>query len=168
MSNISEIISWEPSVNQIESGEIIKGGSTGVVNLAPSQLANRTQFLNKAVDDLTTTVTNLDNSIDTRFDSFTAIEWLYESGSTTVTGSSIGIFADTSSGSWTVIMKSNPLIGDTLAVNDAAGTWGTNNLIIARNGQRIDSLNEDFVCDVDYSTIRFVYCDSVYGWKLTI
>jgi len=168
MSNISEVILWEPLINQIESGEIIKGGSTGIVNLAPSQLANRTQFLNKAVDDLTVTVSNLDSSIDNRFDTFTAIDWSYETGSTTVTGSSVGIFADTSSGSWTVIMKTNPSIGDTLAVNDAAGTWGTNNLIVARNGQRIDGVNEDFICDVDYSTIRFVYCNSVYGWKLTI
>jgi len=161
MSNIAEINNWEPAINQIETGEIIKGGSTGVANLAVSQLANRTQYLNQEMIDLQTNVNN-------QISNFTAIEWSYQTGSYTVTGSSEGVFADTASGSWTVIMKSSPSIGNTLVVNDAAGIWGTHNLIVARNGQRINGVNEDFICDVDYSTIRFVYCDSVYGWKLTI
>lgn len=49
MGNISEIVNWEPSINQIETSDPLLGGDTGPLNLSAKQLANRTQWLKQAM-----------------------------------------------------------------------------------------------------------------------
>jgi len=45
MANLPESSTWETGITQIEKGEILSGGSTGVANRALKQLVNRTKYL---------------------------------------------------------------------------------------------------------------------------
>ncbi len=38
-------------------------------------------------------------------------------------------------------------------------------VVVARNGSKIMSLNEDFTMDIAYLALQFVYIDSVQGWR---
>ena len=52
MSNLTETLQWEPSVNQLEVVDHLVGDPSGVLNTATRQLANRTAFLKSRTDAL--------------------------------------------------------------------------------------------------------------------
>ena len=59
-------------------------------------------------------------------------------GSTTTTGvAGRGYFIDTTSNAHTFNLPSSASNGDTIAIKDYAGSFGTNNLTINRNGHKI-------------------------------
>ena len=67
----------------------------------------------------------------------------------------------------TITLPLNPTLGYNVTVIDALGNAGTTNFTIARNSQRIMSLAEDLVVNVNGAAARLVYVDSVRGWALT-
>ena len=50
MSNLPEQPAWEPGIHQLEESDRAKAGPGGILNLQPSQLANRTQYLKSQLD----------------------------------------------------------------------------------------------------------------------
>lgn len=77
-----------------------------------------------------------------------------------------GYFVDTSGGAKTMTLPASAVIGDTVRINDLAGTFGTNNLTVARNGSNIQGVADDLVVSVNQSSFGLVYSNSTYGWKL--
>jgi len=77
-----------------------------------------------------------------------------------------GYFVDTSSGSKTMTLPASPSLGDTIRINDLAGSFNTNNLTVARNGNKIQGITNDLLVDVDQSSFGLVYSNSTYGWKV--
>ncbi|AVG15073.1 hypothetical protein CFN79_03895 [Chromobacterium vaccinii] len=52
MANLQEKITWEPGIYQLETSDPVLAGPDGVDNLQGKQLANRTAYLKKQIDDL--------------------------------------------------------------------------------------------------------------------
>jgi len=77
-----------------------------------------------------------------------------------------GILANTSSASWTLTLPTSPTAGDTVGITDANGTFGTNNLTIERNGQKIQGLEENLVVDMNNASFLLIYSGTTTGWKL--
>ena len=75
------------------------------------------------------------------------------------------IVADTTAGAFTVTLPSNPSEFDWVLISDAAQSWKTNNLTIARNSSPIDGLQENFVCDLS-SELLFRYQGPTKGWRV--
>ena len=50
MANIAETAKWENAIHLIEAGEPASAGVGAPINIAPSQLANRTAYLKKEQD----------------------------------------------------------------------------------------------------------------------
>jgi hypothetical protein len=67
----------------------------------------------------------------------------------------------------TITLPLNPTLGYNVTVIDGLGNAGTTNFTIARNSQKIMSLSEDLVVNVNGAVSRLVYVDSVRGWALT-
>lgn len=76
------------------------------------------------------------------------------------------IFVDTSAGTVTVILPLTPAVGDQIRFVDLAGTFGTNNFTVSRNGNKLMGLTENMTVSVDHSAFALVYSGSTYGWKL--
>jgi len=74
------------------------------------------------------------------------------------------IFADTTANSFTILLPSSPTIGDTIIVSDPSDNWAISNLVIDGNGENINSISNNLVCNISGSTIKLVYCNSIYGW----
>ena len=55
---IKETVQWEPIVRQVDTGDRVLGGADGAVNIAYRQLANRTAWLKKALEDKTDAATD--------------------------------------------------------------------------------------------------------------
>jgi hypothetical protein len=78
-----------------------------------------------------------------------------------------GYFVNTTSGAVTMTLPASPSAGDIVSVKDYAGTFGTNNLTIARNGSNLDGNAGDKVVSTDFQSFTMVYVDGTQGWIAT-
>ena len=67
---------------------------------------------------------------------------------------------DSSGGARTITLPASPQTGAVIRVSDEAGTSATNNITVARNGQLIDDVAEDFVIDVNNGWAQFMWTGS--------
>ena len=73
---------------------------------------------------------------------------------------------NTAAGVVTCTLPASPSVGFTVSFLDAKKTWNTNNLTILRNGNPIESLAEDLVCDISGYSFTITYIDSTVGWRI--
>jgi len=97
--------------------------------------------------------------------SSSALTWNIASSNATMVANN-GYFVDTSSSAKTMTLPTSATLGDTIRINDLAGTFNTNNLTVARNGHKIQGVAQDLLVDVDQSSFGLVYSNSTYGWKV--
>jgi len=74
------------------------------------------------------------------------------------------IFANTTANPITVNLPASPSVGDEVMVMDTRGTWNSNNCIIGRNGQPINTATSDLTLDTNGQAITLVYVDATRGW----
>ena len=77
-----------------------------------------------------------------------------------------GIFANTTSGAWTLTLPASPSIGDEVSVIDYAGTFDTNNLTIGRNSQKIQGSAADLTVATERAGFTLAFTDGTQGWLL--
>jgi hypothetical protein len=68
-----------------------------------------------------------------------------------------GVITDTSGGAFTVTLPASPIAGVQVVVTDAGGSWGSNNLTVARNGSTIAGLSENLTCDITGASVQMLY-----------
>jgi len=98
-----------------------------------------------------------------------AITWdsSIKTANTSIT-SGTGFFVDTTSAAITITLPSSPSVGDIVGMKDYAGTFGTNNLTIARNGSNIQGEANDSLISTNRASVVLVYADSTRGWLYTV
>jgi len=74
-------------------------------------------------------------------------------------------FVDTAAAR-TLTLPASPTLGQEIVVFDATGTAGTNNITLARNGNKINGLTEDAIIDVDKAGAVLIYTGATLGWRL--
>jgi hypothetical protein len=104
--------------------------------------------------------------------SIPAVSWqsvVTADGSTATSAvASNGYFIDTTSNAHTINLPGSPSAGDTIAIKDYAGTFGTNNLTIGRNGNNIQGVANDSLISTNRASIILVYSDATKGWLYTV
>lgn len=76
------------------------------------------------------------------------------------------IAANTTAGALTLTLPANPTNGDVIDFYDYAETFDTNNLTIARNGHKIEGLDENLICNVKGAYFSLVYSGTTRGWQV--
>ena len=77
-----------------------------------------------------------------------------------------GYFVNTSGGSdITVTLPSSPSAGNVVAIKDYARTFGTNKVIMARNGSNMDGVAANTNLETSGLSVTFVFMDSTKGWS---
>jgi chromosome segregation ATPase len=64
MGFLTETSTWEPNVYQIETTDAVSGGTDGVANIQPKQLADRTRFLKDELDVTNSDIANIQDEIE--------------------------------------------------------------------------------------------------------
>ena len=97
-----------------------------------------------------------------------AVQWqsvVTADGSTSTTAEAgKGYPIDTTSAAHTINLPASPSAGDTVAILDYAGTFGTNSVTVGRNSSNIQGAAEDGTISTNRRAITFVYIDSTQGW----
>ena len=94
-----------------------------------------------------------------------AWQTVYSSSFTAV--AKYGYFIDTTSATVTATLPSSPTLGDFISFIDYAGTFDTNNLTIARNGNKIQGDASDLTVATERAGLTLVYTgSSTQGWLL--
>src|SRR6056300_957878 len=79
-----------------------------------------------------------------------------------------GYFIDTTSNAHTINLPGSPSAGDTIAIKDYAGTFGSNNLTIGRNGNNIQGVANDSLISTNRASLTLVYIDATKGWLYAV
>ena len=93
------------------------------------------------------------------------INYTVVSSNTTLQAADL-IAADTSGGSFTLTLPLNPSNGDAVDIFDFSDTFDTNNLTIARNGTKIEGIEENLVCNVEGAYFTMIYTGATRGWQI--
>jgi hypothetical protein len=75
-------------------------------------------------------------------------------------------FANTTAGSFTITLPATPALNARVYIADVAGTFGTNNLVVARNGEKIMGLSENMNLNIANASVTFAYSNATFGWRL--
>ena len=81
---------------------------------------------------------------------------------TTVAGAQL--LANTATNPITINLPLSPSVGDEVTIIDARGTFLSNNCIVGRNGQPINTATSDLTLINNGQSITLVYIDSTRGW----
>jgi hypothetical protein len=77
-----------------------------------------------------------------------------------------GYFVNTSAAAITATLPASPTLGDFISFIDYNGTFDTNNLTVARNGNPIQGDASDLTVAVERAGFTLVYVDATQGWLL--
>jgi hypothetical protein len=78
-----------------------------------------------------------------------------------------GYFIDTTSNTHTVVLPSNPTVGDTIVIRDYALTFDDNNVSINRNGQKIEGFAADTIAiSTEGIATTLTYSGTDRGWLM--
>src|SRR6056300_228599 len=138
-----------------------KDGDITSAKLGDSQVTNA-KLTNSSVT-LAGQSISLGGSIDLNVTDWQSV--VTADGSTNTTAvSGQGYFIDTTSATHTINLPASANRGDFVAIKDYAGTFGTNNLTIARNGHNIQGAANDSLITTNRASLVLVYVDSTKGW----
>jgi hypothetical protein len=90
----------------------------------------------------------------------------YEISSNTTAIASRYYMVNTSGGAITLTLPASPTMGDTVRVLDATSSFGTNNLTIGRNANKIQGDAADMTVSTTDAAFDLVYYNATYGWRL--
>ncbi len=76
------------------------------------------------------------------------------------------VWADTSSGTWTLTLPSSPSEGDKVRIIDLRKTFDSNNLTVGRNGSNIMGDSADMTVSTEGASFELIYSDSTQGWVI--
>lgn len=74
---------------------------------------------------------------------------------------------NTTSAAFTVTLPASPSVGDQIQILDYAGTFGTNNLTLGRNGSNITGVANNYLMSTNRESIILIYVDSTQGWVVS-
>jgi predicted dinucleotide-utilizing enzyme len=75
------------------------------------------------------------------------------------------LIIDTSLATRQVTLPASPSVGDEVTFIDAKGSFGSNNLIVARNGSNINSAASNLTSSTNGEAFTLVYLNATRGWS---
>ena len=156
------------NASKIEDGTIAIAEVSGTISNAKLKDG---EIANAKLSNSTFTVRGTSRALGVSFSLGVNVDWqskVTSDGSTVTTMvAQRGYFVDNSSAAGIVKLPASAAIGDTIAIKDYAGNFGTNNLTIQRNGHNIQGVATNITISTNRASLILVYVDSTKGWLFT-
>ena len=153
------------NASKIEDGTIAIAEVSGTISNAKikdGEIANA-KLSNSAI-----TIRGTSRALGTSVTIGVDVDWqskITSDGSTVTTMvAQRGYFVDNSSAAGIVKLPTSASAGDTIKIKDYAGNFGTNVLVIQRNGHNIQGVANDGQIQTNRASLTLVYVDSTKGW----
>ena len=153
------------NASKIEDGTIAIAEVSGTISNAKikdGEIANA-KLSNSAI-----TIRGTSRALGTSVTIGVDVDWqskITSDGSTVTTlVAQRGYFVDNSSAAGIVKLPTSASAGDTIKIKDYAGNFGTNVLVIQRNGHNIQGVANDGQIQTNRASLTLVYVDSTKGW----
>lgn len=91
--------------------------------------------------------------------------WQVINSNTTAT-SNVGYIANTSAGSFTIILPENPVVGESVAIIDGEESFKRNGVTVSGGVELIEGRSDNMLLNVDRASVLFRFIGSAYGWKV--
>lgn len=91
--------------------------------------------------------------------------WSY-ANSNTVALANENFLADTSNGSFTIILPESPQIGEFVGIIDLENSFKRNGLVLSGGEELIEGRDDNMVLNVDRASIIVKFVGSTYGWRI--
>jgi hypothetical protein len=151
---------------------VVNGTANGT---AVTTLQSAYDTLNAAYNNLTPRVTSLESSINSQQSAIATASalaalggwnaWILHTSGTRQLAVNDRVLVIPAA-NMTLTLPLTPSIGNEVRIVDAAGTSGTTNFTIARNGERIMGTAENMTVNTNSARLHLVYVDSTRGWRL--
>lgn len=86
--------------------------------------------------------------------------------SNTTAVANTGYIANTSGGSFTIILPENPVVGESVAIIDGEESFKRNGVVISGGVELIEGRTDNMLLNVDRASVLFRFIGSTYGWKV--
>ena len=155
------------SASQIEDGTIqnqefedstLTNAKLADSTIANAKLSNSTFTLNGQSIALGASGTLFDGEL---------VEWQSVVTTNTTMVAGRGYFVNTTGGEVTMTLPASATIGDTISIKDYAGNFGSNKVIIGRNGHNIQGVANNSDLSTNRASVTLVYVDATKGWLYT-
>ena len=91
--------------------------------------------------------------------------WSYVNSNTSALANQ-NFFADTSNGSFTIILPESPQIGEFVGIIDLENSFKRNGLVLSGGEELIEGRTDNMVLNVDRASIVIKFVGSTYGWRI--
>ena len=155
------------NASKIEDGTIAIAEVSGTITnakLKDGEIANA-KLTNSAI-----TIRGTSRALGASATIGVTVDWqsvVVSDGSTVTTmAAGRGYFVNNTSAAGIVKLPASAAIGDTIAIKDYAGNFGTNKLTIQRNSHKIQGVANDSLIGTNRASVILVYIDATKGWLL--
>jgi len=153
------------NASKIEDGTIAIAEVSGTISNAKIKDG---EIANAKLSNSTITVRGTSRALGTSFTIGVDVDWqsvVVSDGSTVTTmAAGKGYFINNTSAAGIVKLPTSASAGDTIKIKDYAGNFGTNVLVIQRNGHNIQGVANDGQIQTNRAAVSLVYVDSTKGW----
>jgi hypothetical protein len=91
--------------------------------------------------------------------------WSY-ANSNTVALANENFLADTSNGSFTLVLPESPQVGEFVGIIDLENSFKRNGLVLSGGEELIEGRTDNMVLNVDRASIIIKFVGSTYGWRI--
>ena len=149
---------------EIRFRETTANGTNYIGLKAPASVSADLTFTLPATDGTSGQVLQTNGSGVLSFATVGGLAWqsVQTTGFTAV--SSRGYPCNTTSSAFTVTLPASPSAGDTIQLVDYAGTFATNNITLAPNGNKIEGGTNNKLLSTNREGVSITYVDSTQGW----
>ena len=156
------------NASKIEDGTVAIAEVSGTITTAKLKDG---EIANAKLSNSTFTVRGTSRALGSTFTIGVDVDWqskITSDGSTVTTMEATkGYFIDNTSAAGIVKLPTSASAGDTIAIKDYAGNFGTNALVIQRNGHNIQGVANDQQIETNRASLVLVYVDATKGWLYT-